>query len=175
MSIANGTAQGRGRQQAPSPTTLPIQPGSGVAPKSSPAKGKRRASAGVRRVTVEAARWGNAWAYAGVVGTLAASAVLNGLAFAEHASSPWLAWGLGVAVPGFVLVFSRVAALAWARGERWLACAGGVATLALLLLSVQHLALSISRITGEHVALAALMALALDAGLVVCELFTLRR
>ena len=163
MSIANGTGH--------VPRLAPTVPGA--------ARGKRRGTAPQRptgkRVTQSAAAWGNVWAYGGVGGSLAASAVLNGLAFAEHAGSPWLAWGLGLAVPGFVLVVSRVAALAWARGERGLAGAGGVATLAVLLLSVQHLAVSISRITGEHWLPAAFMALAIDLGLVVCELFTLRR
>lgn len=115
------------------------------------------------------------WAYCGVGGTLGLSAVLNGLAFAEQASSPVLAWGLGLAIPGLVLVFSRVAAGAWNDGRKGLAAAGACATVALLALSVQHLALSISRITGEHWCLAALMAVAIDLGLVACELFTLRK
>ena len=41
--------------------------------------------------------------------------------------------------------------------------------------SVQHMAASIGRLTGESVGLAALLAVAIDAGLVVCELATVRR
>jgi hypothetical protein len=77
-----------------------------------------------------------------------------------------------VAIPGLILVFSRVAALCYGRGWRRLAYAGAGATLAVLLLSVQHCAGSIARLTGEHIVLAGLMALAIDAGLVVCELAT---
>lgn len=116
-----------------------------------------------------------AWAYAGIGLSLALSAGLNGMAFAEHAPAAWAGWGLGFVVPVLVLVFARVSAMCWGRGWRGLAYAGGGACLAVLGLSVQHLAVSISRLTGEHVALAALMALAVDVGLVVCELATLRR
>lgn len=116
-----------------------------------------------------------AWAKVGVAGTLVLSAGLNGWAFAEHAPAAWAGWLLGVAIPALVLVFSRVSALCWGRGWRRLAYCGAGVTLSMLLLSVQHCAWSISRLTGEHVGLAALMALAIDAGLVVCELATVRR
>lgn len=115
-----------------------------------------------------------AWSYAGVGLTLTASAGLNGLAFAECAPLPWQGWGLGIAIPVMLLVFARVSALLWGQGRRGLAYCGGMACLSMLLLSVQHCACSISRLTGEHVGLAALMALALDCGLVVCELATIK-
>lgn len=115
-----------------------------------------------------------AWSYAGVGLTLTASAGLNGLAFAECAPLPWQGWGLGIAIPVMLLVFARVSALLWGQGRRGLAYCGGMACLSMLLLSVQHCACSISRLTGEHVGLAALMALAIDAGLVVCELATIK-
>lgn len=114
------------------------------------------------------------WAYGGVGLTLTASGWLNGLAFAEHAPSAGQGWALGVAIPVMLLVFSRVSALLWGQGRKQLALCGAGACLSILLLSVQHCAVSISRLTGEHVALAALMALAIDAGLVVCELATIR-
>lgn len=113
------------------------------------------------------------WAYTGVAGTLALSGWLNGLAFSVSAPTPLHGWVLGLAIPCLILVFSRVAALCYARGRKGLAGAGAAATLSMLLLSVQHCATSIARLTGENVALAALMALAIDAGLVVCELATL--
>lgn len=114
------------------------------------------------------------WAYTGVAGTLALSGWLNGLSFSHTAPTPAHGWVLGLAIPVLVLVFSRVAALCYARGLKSLAYAGAFATLSMLLLSVQHCATSIARLTGEHVALAALMALAIDGGLVVCELATVK-
>lgn len=115
-----------------------------------------------------------AWAYSGVGLTLTLSGALNGLAFAEHAPSVGMGWALGVSIPALVLIFSRVSALLYQHGRRALAYCGAAATLSVLLLSVQHCAASIARLTGETMALAALMALAIDAGLVVCELATVR-
>jgi len=112
------------------------------------------------------------WAYCGVGLTLGLSGWLNGLAFSASAPVPAHGWALGLAIPAGVLVFSRVAALLYAAGRRGLAYAGAVACLSMLLLSVQHVAVSIARLTGEPVGLAALMALAIDLGLVVCELAT---
>jgi hypothetical protein len=112
------------------------------------------------------------WAYAGVGLTLGLSGWLNGLAFSAAAPSPVHGWALGVSIPVAVLIFSRVAALCYGHGRRPLAYCGAVACLSILLLSVQHCAVSIARLTGEHVILAGLMALAIDAGLVACELAT---
>jgi hypothetical protein len=104
--------------------------------------------------------------------TLGLSGWLNGLAFSAAAPSPVHGWVLGLAIPVAVLIFSRVSALCYAHGRRALAYCGAVACLSILLLSVQHCAVSIARLTGEHVILAGLMALAIDAGLVACELAT---
>jgi hypothetical protein len=112
------------------------------------------------------------WAYAGVGLSLGLSGWLNGLAFSAAAPSPVHGWALGVSIPVAVLIFSRVAALCYGRGRRPLAHCGAVACLSILLLSVQHCAVSIARLTGEHVLLAGLMARAIDAGLVACELAT---
>jgi hypothetical protein len=109
------------------------------------------------------------WAYAGVGLTLSLSGWLNGLAFSQSAPTPVHGWVLGVAIPVLVLVFSRVSAVLYAQGNRHLAYCGAGATLSILLLSVQHCAVSIARLTGEPVALAALMALSIDVGLVVAE------
>lgn len=114
------------------------------------------------------------WSYAGVGVTLGLSGWLNGMAFAERAPSAASGWALGIAIPALVLIFSRVGALLWALNRRQLAWCAAAATVSILMLSVQHCAVSIARLTGEHVALAALMALAVDAGLVVCELATIR-
>lgn len=112
------------------------------------------------------------WAVAGVALTLGLSGWLNGLAFARSAPSAAQGWVLGLSIPLLVLVFSRVSALLWRAGAKSLAYAGAVATLSILLLSVQHCAVSIALLTGEPVVLAALMALAIDAGLVVAEVAT---
>ncbi len=98
---------------------------------------------------------------------------LNGLAFAEAAPSRSQGWALGVLIPVMLLIGARVSALLWGAGRRGLAGCGAGACLSVLALSVQHCAVSISRLTGEHVALAALMALSLDGLLVVCELATI--
>jgi membrane associated rhomboid family serine protease len=115
------------------------------------------------------------WAYTGVGLTLGLSGWLNGLAFTERPEVGIAGWILGVLVPVLVLVFSRVSAMCLARGELWLSGVGAGAVLAILALSVQHLASSISRLTGEAGWTAALMAVAVDAGLVVCELATVRK
>jgi hypothetical protein len=112
------------------------------------------------------------WAYCGAGLTLGLSGWLNGLAFSAAAPSPVHGWVLGLAIPVAILIFSRVSALCYAHGRRPLAYVGAGACLSILLLSVQHCAVSIARLTGEHVILAGLMALAIDAGLVACELAT---
>src|SRR5262249_34320924 len=125
-----------------------------------------RATAGPKRDPLKR------WAYAGVGLTLGLSGWLNGLAFSAAAPSPVHGWALGVSIPVAVLIFSRVSALCYAHGRRPLAYCGAVACLSILLLSVQHCAVSIARLTGDHVFLAGLMALAIDAGLVACDLAT---
>lgn len=115
------------------------------------------------------------WAYAGVGLTLGLSAWLNGLAFSQSAPTPAHGWVLGVSIPLLVLIFSRVSAILYAHSARTLAYCGAGATLSILLLSVQHCAHSIATLTGEPVALAALMSLAIDAGLVICEVATVSK
>lgn len=145
--------------------------------KGSPKSLVREGDAGKASLAVQGdAGWDGlrVWSYVGVGTTLSLSAWLNGLAFEERASSAAAGWVLGLMVPILVLVFARVSALLWGRGQRWLAGVGGCAVLSILALSVQHLAGSISRLTGEAGWTAALMAVAVDAGLVVCELATVR-
>jgi len=107
--------------------------------------------------------------------TLLLSAGLNGLAFSSSAPTPAYGWALGFAIPALVLIFSRVSALLYQNGLKMLAYAGAVTTLSILLLSVQHCAVSIASLTGEHVALATLMSLSIDGGLVLCETVTALR
>lgn len=153
MGVVGGLAERNGHAKA-----LPSKPRKA---KASGAERKPRPLAGLKL-----------WAYGGVGLTLGLSGWLNGLAFSVSAPSPGAGWALGLAIPALVLVFSRVSALLYQHGRKGLAFAGALAVLAVLLLSVQHVAVSISRLTGEHIACAALMALAIDLGLVVCELAT---
>lgn len=114
------------------------------------------------------------WASAGVFLTLGLSAWLNGLAFSSYATVPVNGWVLGLLIPVLVLVFSRVSALLYQHNRKHLAYVGASATLCMLVLSVQHCAVSISRLTGEHVLCAALMSVAIDVGLVVAEVATVK-
>lgn len=110
------------------------------------------------------------WAGAGVGLSLVLSAVLNGFAFSQHAPSPAAGWLLGVTVPALVLILSRVAGGSHRAGRIGVSrCAAGSGA-GLLLLSVWHCAESIALLTGGPVALAVPMALAVDGGLVACEL-----
>ncbi len=115
------------------------------------------------------------WAYCGVGLTLGLSGWLNGLAFSQSAPTPVHGWALGLAIPVLVLVFSRVSAILYAQHCRTLAYCGAGATLSILLLSVQHCAVSIARLTGEPILLAALMGLSVDVGLVVSEIATVKK
>lgn len=115
-----------------------------------------------------------AWAYSGVGLTLTASAGLNGMAFAEHAPSAAAGWALGVAIPVMLLIGAQVATRLYTAGRKRLSYCGYGACLSMLALSVQHCACSIARLTGEHIALAAMMAVAIDGIMVVCELATIR-
>jgi hypothetical protein len=110
-----------------------------------------------------------AWATFGVVFTLVLSAALNGYANAQHAPLAFAGWLMGIAVPVLVLVLSKVAGEMYARGQRGVALFAGGSGVSLLALSVWHCAESIALLTGSHVALAVPMAVAIDAGLVACE------
>lgn len=110
------------------------------------------------------------WAAFGVIFTLALSAMLNGYANAQHSPVAWAGWLMGLSVPVLVLVLSKVAGEKYRAGQRpvaWFAAASGVA---LLILSVWHCSQSIALLTGSPVALAMPMAVAIDCGLVACEI-----
>lgn len=109
------------------------------------------------------------WATAGVALTGVLSAVLNGYAASQHSPAAWAGWGMGVTIPVIVLILARVAGLQWKRGQRRLAYAGAGVGTGLLLLSVWHCATSIAALMGGGVVLALPMAVAIDAGLVYCE------
>lgn len=109
-------------------------------------------------------------ATAGVALTAILSASLNGYCYSTHAPAPWAGWALGIAVPALILILGRVAGGAWKQGQRLVM---GIATgsgLSLLALSVTHCATSISAVTGSSLGLAVPLAIAIDCGLVSCEL-----
>lgn len=110
------------------------------------------------------------WATFGVGFTLLLSAALNGYANAQHAPLAFAGWLMGLAVPVLVLVLSKVAGEKFRHGHRGVAWFAGLAGVALLFLSVWHCSQSIALLTGSPVALSMPMAVAIDAGLVACEL-----
>lgn len=95
------------------------------------------------------------------------SAALNGYHYSLHAPAAWAGWGLGLAVPCLILILGRV----WGGATRKLVghTAAG-AGLALLALSVVHCADSIAAVTGSGQWLAIPLAVAIDCGLVACEM-----
>lgn len=109
------------------------------------------------------------WAQFGVVFTLILSAALNGYANAQHAPAAWAGWLMGLAVPVLVLTLSKVAGVKYLAGQRAVAWAAGASGVALLFLSVWHCSESIALLTGSGLALAVPMAVAIDCGLVACE------
>jgi hypothetical protein len=117
------------------------------------------------------------WAKAGIGLSVGLSALLNGWANAEHCAPgmAWAGWGLGLCVPALVLILARVAGGAWLRGRRGLGLAGAAVVVALLGLSVRHCAHTFAALTGADGWSATAWAIGVDAGLIVCELFTINR
>lgn len=138
----------------------PAKPRRKLKPKTAPAaKPSPIADAAVR-----------AWATFGVVFTLTLSAGLNGYANAQHAPLPFAGWLMGVAVPVLVLVLAKVAGEKFRAGQRPVAWFAGGSGVSLLVLSVWHCSQAIALLTGSPVGLALPLAVAIDAGLVACEI-----
>lgn len=110
------------------------------------------------------------WATGGVVFMATLSALLNGYANAQHATAPLAGWGMGLSVPVIVLILGRVAGNKWRKSQRRIAYLTGGSGVALLFLSVYHCAMSIAALTGSPLLLALPMAVAIDCGLVMCEI-----
>lgn len=112
------------------------------------------------------------WALFGVVLMVVMSAGLNGYANSQHATVPWAGWLMGIAIPVLVLILAKVAGLLMRMGKRlqMLARVTFGVTIALLALSVYHCGMSISLLTGSDLWLSLPMAVAIDGGLVCCEL-----
>lgn len=119
----------------------------------------------------------HAYAYTAVAVTAVLSALCNGYANSLQATIPWAGWAIGLAIPGIILLLAKVAGLLWKRGHRQLALVTGGTGVGLLLLSVWHCAVSISLLTtgetGWGLLLSLPMAVAIDAGLVCCEVAAL--
>lgn len=113
------------------------------------------------------------YANGGVALMAVLSAGLNGYANSLHATVPWAGWGMGLVIPAIVLVLGKVASLCWFRELRGLAWVTGGTGAGLLFLSVWHCSESISLLTGGELWLALPMAIAIDCGLVCCEVAAL--
>ena len=100
----------------------------------------------------------------------ALSAGLNGYANAQHSPVAWAGWLMGLAVPVIVLTLAKVAGEKCRAGQRRVGGLAGASGAALLFLSVWHCANSIALLTGSPLALAMPMAVAIDCGLVACEI-----
>jgi hypothetical protein len=100
---------------------------------------------------------------------LVLSAGLTGYANAQHSPVAWAGWLMGLAVPVIVLVLAKVCGEKWRAGQKPIARFAGSSGAAPLLLSVWHCSQSIAILTGSPVALAQPMAVAIDCGLVACE------
>ena len=110
------------------------------------------------------------WATFGVVFSLILSAALNGYANAQHAPVAFAGWLMGVSVPVLVLVAAKVAGEKHRDGQTAVAWFAGGSGIALLFLSVWHCSQSIAILTGSPVGLALPLAVAIDMGLVACEI-----
>jgi Na+/proline symporter len=101
------------------------------------------------------------------------SALLNGFANSQHSPITWAGWGMGLVVPCIVLILAKVAGLLWRRGNRRQGYVTAGVGAGLLALSVWHCSQSIALLTGSPVVLSLPMAVAIDAGLVACEVAAL--
>lgn len=137
-------------------------------------KSRKRVVGKVRAVASAVGRRGGlsvrAAAMCGIGLTGLMSAALNGYCYSQHAPAAWAGWALGFAVPVLVLILGRVAGGSFGLGRRLTAWVATVAGLSLLALSVHHCAASIAAVTGSSQWLAVPLALAVDVGLVACEL-----
>jgi len=112
----------------------------------------------------------HAWALSGVIVMAVLSSLLNGFANSQHAEIYWAAWAMGLVIPLIVFILGKVAGLLWKRGNAKLAYAVGGTGVCLLFLSVFHCSQSICLLTGSQWFLGLPLAIAIDCGLVTCEI-----
>ncbi len=135
-----------------------------------PVKAKKPRKAKAVTPTVPVKDNTKAIALFGVVFMSVMSGVLNGYANAQHAPVPFAGWLMGLAIPIIVLVLGKVAGNKYKKGQKHMAWLAGGSGLGLLFLSVWHCSESIAALTGSGLFLAIPMAVAIDCGLVACEL-----
>ena len=133
-----------------------------AAPK--PKKSRKTAAKSSDRAEFVATAQTTVWICAALSGTL------NAYALFTHSPTPLLGVVLGLAIPLIVLRLGAVTGKLWKRGNRPLAYFTGGSGLGLLLLSVWHCADAISLLTGGTMFAAIPLAVAIDCGLVSCEL-----
>ncbi len=107
---------------------------------------------------------------AGVCLTSVLSAALNGYCYSQHSPSPIGGWVLGVSIPAIILILGKVAGTSFKKSRWWVGAAAAISGIALLALSVVHCAESIALITGSGMAMSIPLAIAIDCGLVSCEM-----
>jgi hypothetical protein len=101
------------------------------------------------------------------------SALLNGYANSQNAPMAWAGWMMGAATPSLVLILSKVASLQWRKRRYSTARFTAGVGIGLLALSVWHCANAIAALTSSHLCLALPIAVAVDCGLVACEVASL--
>jgi hypothetical protein len=111
------------------------------------------------------------WCMAYVALSATMSMGLNAWANGQHApaGTQWAAWLMGAAIPILVLLLSKIAGLCYQRGSILLSKIAGSVGVAVLGLSVFHCYESISLLTGSGWLLSSLLAIGIDAGMVVAE------
>lgn len=105
--------------------------------------------------------------------TTVLSAALNAYANTLHAKGAVavvLAAVLGIVIPALVLLLGAIASRLFRLGMKRLSYAAGGIGVLVLALSVVHCTESISLLTGSGYILAALLAIGIDAGMVVAEI-----
>lgn len=112
----------------------------------------------------------HAWPHVGVMMCVLMSACLNGYANAQHAPIPVLGVVLGIMVPCLIFVLCKIAGMQVGRRKHYLALYTAFVGACILFLSVWHCACSLQTLTGSPWWLALMLAIAIDGGLVACEL-----
>lgn len=148
-------------------------------PTGAPGKAPGRARRGRGRAK-PASPQGNVvyWAHRYTAVSIVLSALLNGWSAWQHQQqgpAPSVPVAVAAAlvsaiVPGLVWGLSQLAGWLYRAGAVPLAAAAGGVGVGMLALSVWHVSEAISTLTGQHIALAALLAVGIDCGLVVSEL-----
>jgi hypothetical protein len=113
------------------------------------------------------------WALGGVGLMVVLSALLNGYANAQHATVYLAGWMMGLVIPCIVLLIFKVAGLLYKRQRMRGSYTMFTIGTGLLFLSVWHCSTSIALLTGSPLLLSLPMAIAIDCGLVGCEIAAL--